>query len=1335
MAEPFTDIYRFFYLTEGVNTGSVVHEEFKRWQAVETQMFELYSLFGNGILTGWEIQGTSAGNVIAITPGSGHIGYKSTMTIDNTFVTLEVPPGLTVPSTGIKYIIYGIETNNTNVDRSVNFFASTNILNYNDYNTTVRDAQDFEISPGGLIIVGEIVMKPVIDNSGTIISYVLDDATYELRDEIGLFDNLSKFIKDHIHIGGANNPSKIDLMRNVTGKLSADHIFGDLSADLITKGTLSPDRQAKFSHSELVGSGILSHAQIEAIILALDLKTDHYLGDVAIANLVKIVLMLKHVFIQIDETLLNLIAFIPGITTDDWIDDSEFMTAVIDTVGHRILGILATPSGSDFITWNTKQDFEEARDAFNLSINDFPDTDNNSLDTVTRSSNITVQDDGTVTLDKNPSVNEVQRASDTEQWISAVQVINNDSFGQGKNFGVVANVGYFVFKLFKLPGSNSYKSQDWRGSTKLEFAFKLEGEENINHGDIRFFLVDAVPPDFDEDAVEVVELSGSSNTKIIVPTGALILADGLLTDGWQFIQIDLTQFSDLSHVAGVGFYSTTATGWAVGEAFEFDIQQPEYSKMKTVVSDILKDTDPEKDVIMYRYNDLTYSATGFIKFRFSPNQAAIWDFIDYDSTIPNYTGIVLPKIDVSTKAANTEADLLLSSSHDIITYLPDPTIFTVNENKTQWIEITVTLSASDDRTVSPILESLILYYTASVESNQRSWSTLEEWQDYINISNITLTDDPSGPDSISLSDYSNTNLKYYVEGNSIKVLDDDNQEIAEQEENGTSLPKSPIQAFFKEASGLLHPSFIEKNEDGTWLIADTGNDRIVELYGTGDPYRIIQGNSYLGLKNRDLVALTASYNTRLAQIAICFSQNLQLSALNLGKISIVSIDGTNEMPLGDESKTSARMIGSSLIQNIKDLDSTEFKNINNSNNFTTGAETQSGFTIIPGLGKTGDKTTISNEVGAILIFDLTSQAKAEIDSWSSSKKIVIYPDFWKPVTLTTGGSATGGTAGSLPAAQWFDESSVTGGVGFKGTSTDQPSSAFTNNYNPFIFADSATNIVADYDTPVFDSESVSLDSTTNLYSLLPHKQYINGTTTSYLAEPRYNLPQLLIRVNSFYEYPVYTNGDINKLYQEIIPSDADWKKLGDFDDDGNITQEVMMDIDGNDHQLEVIIDELDIIYWDILHPVSVEKQGDTEYVIAQANKHSVVDITTDGNIAWSIFDTIVNFNFGDFGSARMLSNGNVFVAAPRMNLLGEIIIDTQNMIDSIQTQYGPVDAYKLDNGNILILVAQRHSLALNSRAYILDNTNDIIWEWGLGRLSWPTGLTQIEGLDSRIISC
>jgi len=425
------------------------------------------------------------------------------------------------------------------------------------------------------------------------------------------------------------------------------------------------------------------------------------------------------------------------------------------------------------------------------------------------------------------------------------------------------------------------------------------------------------------------------------------------------------------------------------------------------------------------------------------------------------------------------------------------------------------------------------------------------------------------------------------------------------------------------------------------------------------------------------------------------------------------------------------MLGSALIQNIEALDGTEFQNVDTSSNFTIGSETQTGSTIIPGIGKTGSKTTVSSEVGAILLFDLTSTAKAELDSWSADKKIVIYPEFWSPTVSTTTSTTT--TSDSASAA-WFEESSATQGVAYENEATDQPDSAFTSNYNPFIYADGVNSLVEAYDVATFASESVSLASTTNLYALLPHKTYTDGTTT-YLTEPRYNLPQLLIRMNSYYDYPVYTSGDINNLYDEIIPSDSEWVRLGDFDDDGEITQDVMIDIDGNDHQLEILVDEFDIIYWDILHPVSIEKQGDTEYVFSQANKHSIVDLTTDGNLAWSIFDTVANFSFGDFGSARVLSNGNVFVAAPRMNLLGEIVIDTQNMVDSIQTEYGPIDAYKLDDGSVLILVAQRYSSALNSRAYVIDNTDNIVWEWGLGRLGWPTGLTQIDGTDSRIISC
>ena len=151
----YTSIYNFYYLDPYTGTDSVIDEEMKRLWALETQLFELYSLFGNGVLSGWEIEAQSNNNIIFITPGTGHIGYKSAVSVEKTPVTLSVPSGFV--DTSLKYYIYASETENTNVNREVNFFASINIINYNDYNSQTNNR--YNIGPGGLIRIGEIILK------------------------------------------------------------------------------------------------------------------------------------------------------------------------------------------------------------------------------------------------------------------------------------------------------------------------------------------------------------------------------------------------------------------------------------------------------------------------------------------------------------------------------------------------------------------------------------------------------------------------------------------------------------------------------------------------------------------------------------------------------------------------------------------------------------------------------------------------------------------------------------------------------------------------------------------------------------------------------------------------------------------------------------------------------------------------------------------------------------------------------------------------------------------------------------------------------------------------
>ncbi len=1334
----FTDIYRLFYLEAGQDTSACVNEEFKRWAALETQLFELYSLFGNGVLTGWEIR-KSSNTTIYITPGTGHIGFKSAVTINNTAIVVETPPDITFPDNGLTFYVYAKETINTHIDRSVDFFVSPNKLSYSDYNFQYTSQGESELSPGGLIIIGEILVKQVEDDLGNIYTTIDDDPTYEFRDEITLFDNLSYFIKNHIHVGGANNPSKINLYRHVTGKLSGDYIDW-IDASLIKKGKINQDRLPTFDHNDLEGIGILSHSDIDTLLLAINLNQDNYLGDVSIANQIQLVLMLKHIYSTIDNTLLNLIVFVPGLppNTDeynsDWID-LDATTATIDYDNNRILGYLASSAASDFVKWDTKTEFQTAIDEYNVSLSDYKDSDLNPNDLITRSENISLDDDGVISIEKTIDFSSVFSKTDSADWFSSVQIISNNSSRSDGNFTVNYDIGYFTFRFFYLPGTTTIDSQDWRISSKLEFSFELSEESQSDHGDIYMFLIGSVPSDFDSTNSNLVAFETSGGTdKIVVQDGVKILDQGSVTDEPRFTSVDLQQFSDLSSISGIGFYTRTSSGWDPEVPFQFVVTRPDAGDMSTSIYDYISSADPTENILIYRYNDSLFQESGYLKLRFTTNQLTNWTRIIYDSLIPAYSGYgVDPNITIFTRTADTEDGLSSARAIYIEPHETDPGTYVLNQSNSYWIEVQINLIASGNRLVTPTFSSLTLHYTLASGSNLKAWNTYSTWQNYDEILNINLIDGTS--DYIELEKYSNVNSRHFIEGNVVKTIDKNDEKIVDYTFDGFDFPISPIQAFFKLGSGLIHPTQVEKLDNGNYLISDTGNDRVIEMTSAGQIYKIFQGNSYLPLKLRDLVVLTASYNSRLGQVAITFSQMVELAKFDFDKVKLMTENGTNQILL-NETNSEISIIGSALHNNLVDLDDDEFTDPSNSSQIEAGTQKQKNrATIIPGIGKSGSNSSLQTIIGSIVLFDLTSESKARVEAWGSGDLIIQLDN---GAYVPTGGevkslsSASAQSIESAPSAQWFEEETDTSSSNFGSTSGEHGATEFVNNYNPFIFSTETDSLIEAYPNGSYSSTQLISSSTVNFYGLLPYLSYASGTSTVYLTEPRYNVPWILMRMSGLYT-PTQID-DFNQLYSDLELSDDEWVRLGDFDDDGNADSTVLIDTQSNDFNLEVSVQRADIIYWDILHPVSVIKESESRYVIAQANKHSIVSLTTDGIKAWSVLDTSTTFSIGEFGSARLLSDGNLIASLPSLNLIVEIDPEQEQIIKSISTKYSPIDAYKLSNGNILVLISQKTPEGLNSRAYIFDSTTNVVWDYGLGRLKLPTGVSILSN-DHVLISC
>jgi hypothetical protein len=317
-----TPIYLLGYFVPNMVIGDDLDLDKNRFTTIENQLYNLYNIFGNGILDvtdsvgqqlpSWELSAVPGLKSVQISSGRGHINYKYAETLEPTTIALALPSG--VSSGGFWYYFYATENNTTTTEKTVTFLALTN--------------QSFDSSYVGL--GAAYLFIDSVDFSFTITVY--NSEAYG-RQEISLFSTLSGLVKNHVHIGGSNNPSPIDLGKHVTGFLSSENI-DNLDLNTVTAGTLNPDRLPTISHSSLTDIGTLTHEQIDALLAAIQGQSDDYkISDYGIVNRLQIILALKRQvgFFNIDGGQFNSIFYLPYLQLNDFVDTKlyQFSTGMI----------------------------------------------------------------------------------------------------------------------------------------------------------------------------------------------------------------------------------------------------------------------------------------------------------------------------------------------------------------------------------------------------------------------------------------------------------------------------------------------------------------------------------------------------------------------------------------------------------------------------------------------------------------------------------------------------------------------------------------------------------------------------------------------------------------------------------------------------------------------------------------------------------------------------------------------------------------------------------------------------------------------------------------------
>jgi hypothetical protein len=346
----------YFQIGDALNSDFSAQAEVDRFVFLDKQIYGMMSIFGNGVVEGWDVT-QAADFSVSISPGYGNINFVACRT---TFTeTLE-----NIDAYSITYLY---------VRRTVSS-PSTGIPEFLTLPTQTTEDPN-------MLLLAQIVTD---GNSIT-------DIDNTFRTNIGFLEIIRSAIRRHRHRGGADNPTKIDLETEVQGQLPSFRIE-PMDAEKVTSGLFGLARLPLIDHSDLANVGILTHPQLDTFVRTLEASNKELFGEIGLPDMMQTILSLKFIFDDpnsqhymstlFDENMVNQLVLIPGITPNSRID-FDATTAEIDLEGHEIRGLIPSIGTSFWVTydsdlaWNSayyKHDVTIANDAVTLSLDHSDET-------------------------------------------------------------------------------------------------------------------------------------------------------------------------------------------------------------------------------------------------------------------------------------------------------------------------------------------------------------------------------------------------------------------------------------------------------------------------------------------------------------------------------------------------------------------------------------------------------------------------------------------------------------------------------------------------------------------------------------------------------------------------------------------------------------------------------------------------------------------------------------------------------------------------------------------------------------------------------------------------
>lgn len=823
----FTDTYRLGSFVAGEFLDPL--EDSRRMLVIDRQLLGLFQVFGNGVVAGWDLS-PSGGLAISISPGRGNVSFMSGNTTDVRTVNDLTP-------NAINYIyVQAIET--TRFDRDVRFFSETTLL-----------------TTGTQVLLGAVTT-----NASTVTSIDISQ-----RADISFIEEIKTLINQHRHRGGSNNPTKIDLTQEVMGQLPGFHIDG-IDASKVVSGILPPARIPLLEHSDLLDSGVLTHAQLDSFVRNLANSNTRLLGELGATNMMQLYLAFKHIWNVVDAFTTNLLVMVPGITQNSF-TDFVHTTAVIDPINHLIQGVPSLGGELVATTFRTDADFNSAVFQSNIDIGTDIISDNFKLtkpfsELIVDSFDNVFANNTAIpgwTLETIPSNNNSSFTSDSTEKVDG-------PFSAKLN--VNQQVRVQVTKVFAT-------TADWTPFNEIEASIESLSQ---SHGKI---------------VLQILQNKSGVLTEIDSFT---LLDTNETTVGFRKVIHDLTD-DTRNKIDAIRIYTDTALGWDLS-SFIVNIDRIRLN------------------------NNLFYSSSGRIRFRLQTPQKSHWAAIgwtgdDFGGTI-HARARSAPSFQTFDQSSSAPFSSFSSISGD------DPK---VPDNRC--IEVEIALTPNLGKTTTPVIRSVTVSYITNSVSGGIQVDTVDQFLRATKLQNVQVVTpgDVVINGRIDVGDVV-YGIQHSIQqaslattpfgttfGTPVVGID------------GTNLPLSPNEASANNVglrqSTLNGAASVQRLIDRSYLVTDTLNDRIVIFDRNG---KLIAGLGSNNVRNQtDLYPLSCVYNPKNTTLYIAWSTNVSLDTLDLSKMIIsgaglsITLSNTNDHiiqitgPLG---KTAAANVSPILLSPV-----------------------------------------------------------------------------------------------------------------------------------------------------------------------------------------------------------------------------------------------------------------------------------------------------------------------------------------------------------------------------------------------------------------------------------